>query len=189
MSGHLTPEERLAELRAAAQDHLHAREHTVARQHPDPLAGDLELFVRLSFGHLDEGDAAAASVTPSVGEVADAVDRAASHLEQVGLHKGGLYDEEQAVHRPVGSCRVDVYGAINMAVYGAPRYPVHASPHAPVARLAEWWLCAHLGLEATPRSPWSDTPLAQWNDAPERTQVEAVQAMRDTATHLRGEAA
>ncbi|QCX81168.1 hypothetical protein C9F11_37925 [Streptomyces sp. YIM 121038] len=63
MSDHPAPEERLAELRAAARDRLAAREQAVARQ--DPMLADLEQFLvegaelellyQLGLGHLDEG--------------------------------------------------------------------------------------------------------------------------------------
>ncbi|QCX81169.1 hypothetical protein C9F11_37930 [Streptomyces sp. YIM 121038] len=116
---------------------------------------------------------------PRNTDVADALDRAADHIERYGWAQGALYDGRQAEGAPTSECRVCAIGAINTAVYGSPSYPAYDSPHHDLALLAERWLRVYLQLDTV--------TLPEWNDALGRTQEQVVQAMRDTAKRLREE--
>jgi hypothetical protein len=107
-------------------------------------------------------------------QAADVLDKAAEHLLEVGLHKGYLYDEKQAVDGlALNCCRVDAVGAILAAAYGLPRYPTAD----PVANLADVALAALAEKVGAP-------PVA-WNDAAERTLDDVFDALTGAASRLR----
>lgn len=111
------------------------------------------------------------------GQAADVLDKAAEHLLEVGLHKGYLYDEEQALDGlALNRCKVDVVGAILNAAYGKPRYP-SAEPAINLTDVALAALEEKVGQ-----------PLPAWNDAAERTVDEVFDALAATAAQLRGAA-
>ncbi|MCX4697053.1 hypothetical protein [Streptomyces sp. NBC_01373] len=111
--------------------------------------------------------------TPAV-QAADVLDKAAEHLLEVGLHKGYLYDEQQALDGlALNRCKVDAVGAILAAAYGQPRYPATE----PVINLTDIALDA---LEAKVGAP----PVV-WNDETERTVDEVFDALAATAARLR----
>ncbi|MGW2920320.1 DUF6197 family protein [Streptomyces angustmyceticus] len=99
-------------------------------------------------------------------------ERAADHIDRVGWIQGNLYD--RAGGMPFNLCRVCAVGAINIALNGSPRFPSYGiDAHDVVQPLRE-----ALGCEE----------MADWNDAPGRTQAEVTAALRDTAAALRTEA-
>lgn len=107
-------------------------------------------------------------------QAADVLDKAAEHLLEVGLHKGYLYDEQQArTGLPLARCKVDAVGAILTAAYGKPRYPSTE----PVINLTDMVLAA---LEVK-----VGKPLPAWNDAAERTVDEVFDELAATAAQLR----
>lgn len=107
-------------------------------------------------------------------QAADVLDKAAEHVLEVGLHKGYLYDEQQAkTGLPLDRCKVDVVGAILNAAYGKPRYPATE----PVINLTDVALAAlenQVGM-----------PLPAWNDAAQRTADEVFDELTATAARLR----
>lgn len=108
---------------------------------------------------------------PTALETADLCDHAAQVLVMNGLNKRHLYDTRQADGgTELIACRVDVIGALNIAAHGTPRY---ASSR--IVQAAERALLDHLKVVA----------LVPWNDAPECTADDVVQALHDTATNLR----
>lgn len=107
-------------------------------------------------------------------QAADVLDKAAEHVLEVGLHKGYLYDEQQArTGLPLRRCRVDVVGAILTAAYREPRYPSTD----PVLNLTDVALAA---LEEK-----VGKPLPAWNDAAERTVDQVFDELAATAAQLR----
>lgn len=107
-------------------------------------------------------------------QAADVLDKAAEHLLEVGLHKGYLYDEKQALDGlALNCCRVDVVGAILAAAYGLPRYPT-TEPVVNLTNVALDALAEKLGA-----------PPVAWNDAAERTIDEVFDALTATAARLR----
>lgn len=120
------------------------------------------------------------TIAPTTAEVADVLDKAADHLDRVGLTKCYLYDEDQAdTGTPRTDCRVCAAGAINFAVHGMPSYSVTqvSDEQRELEVVAEEALAAHLGL--------GSTTVPQWNDAKGRQKRQVVKAFRDTAASLR----
>ncbi|WP_069883471.1 DUF6197 family protein [Streptomyces luteocolor] len=114
------------------------------------------------------------TATPPTLTAADLCDRAADVIERNGFNQRHLYDDHQAAGgTPLPDCRVDLFGALNIADHGWPRYDGAGRTEA-----AERALQIHLGVGN----------LGRWNDAPERTQADVVQAFRETAAGLRKEA-
>lgn len=104
-------------------------------------------------------------------DTAEILDRAADHIDRVGWHQGSLYDNSELAFP---SCPVCALGAINVALHGEPTFPLDgADPHDVADAVLDT-----LGIEG----------LADWNDAPGRTQAEVTAALRDTAAALRTEA-
>jgi hypothetical protein len=55
--------------------------------------------------------------------LADIVDKAHDAIDTNGFHRFWLYDEKQATGgTALKDCRIDLFGAINIAVHGTPRY-------------------------------------------------------------------
>ena len=108
--------------------------------------------------------------------VADALDRAADHIESVGWWQGALYDHEQAVSKPLSECAVCALGALNVALHGTPLFSMG---------LRSDELTAHDIAEYVERS-LGGVELAGWNDDPGRTQDDVTTTLRRTANELRG---
>lgn len=118
--------------------------------------------------------------TPTAVQTADALDKAADHLDRVGHHKGYLYDTDQAdAGTPLTDCRVCAAGAINIAVYGQPAFPSRETTEGELQLEFRAFdaLVAHLRLGVT--------TLPDWNDAEDRQKRTVVKAFRDTAASLR----
>ena len=107
-------------------------------------------------------------------EAADVLEKAATHLERVGHHKGYLYDETQAEDTAIDSCRVCAIGSILAAAYGEPRYPALDTLRAAVTDTA---------IDAMEETV--GTPVPVWNDEPERTVDDVLTALTATAARLR----
>jgi hypothetical protein len=125
------------------------------------------------------------TTTPSREAVADVLDKAADHIDRVGLHKGYLYDTSQAdAGTPLPECRVCALGGINAAAFGTPRYSAEYNagdePLPLILNFAQDAVARHLG------GPSFEVDV--WNDKLERTQDDVTTALRATATSLRGEA-
>ena len=105
-------------------------------------------------------------------EVADLLDKAASHIETVGFCKKYLYSVRQAANgMPLDECEVDVLGAINFAVHGTPRY-VGGDPLA--------WAAEKAVANSI------DAPsVAAWCDYRGNGKAKAIALLRDTAHCLR----
>ncbi|MGW2223885.1 DUF6197 family protein [Streptomyces formicae] len=111
----------------------------------------------------------------AASQLADLCDNAASIIETNGLNRRFLYDEIQAQGGTLpADCRVDVFGALNIADHGTPLYDCSGRVQA-----AEVALQAHLGVPSLPI----------WNDRRDRTANDVAQALRATAVSLRAEAA
>lgn len=116
---------------------------------------------------------------PTKAEIAGVLNKAADHLDRVGLTKGYLYDEDQAdAGTPRTDCRVCAVGAINVAVHGLPSYSVTqvSDEQQELGAVAQEALAAHLDL--------GTTTVPQWNDAKARQKRQVVKAFRDTAASL-----
>lgn len=112
-----------------------------------------------------------ATTTPTAVEIADLCDKAADVITANGHQKRHLYDDTQAAGgTPLSQCRVDVFGALNIADHGWPLYCGR-----PLVAAAEKAVQAHLGALSLPI----------WNDSPKRTTDNVIHALRDTATSLR----
>ena len=171
-----------AEWRAAA---VHAADRIAAR-HPhlpgrriahDPTSrADVRELLH-AIGFLPEPQGAHVSTTdkPKQAEIADAAEKAAKVIEANGLHKGYLYDEQQAkTGLDLARCRVDAVGAVNVAVFGKPQWPAEEHESSPLAQAVV------LALQETVRKP-----VPGWNDEDERTDAEVVTALTNTANRLR----
>ena len=108
--------------------------------------------------------------------IAEALDRAADHIDKVGWFQGDLWDVYTDADRPPAECPVCAFGALNMALHGTPRFPELRPGDLNSHDLADY-VERHLG----------GVELADWNDAPARTQAEVTGLFRETARELRGE--
>ena len=108
-------------------------------------------------------------------EIADALDRAADHIETVGWLQGDLYDDYTDRGQPLTKCRVCAMGALNVALHGTPLFPLG---------LQDDDLTAHEVAEYVERS-LNGVELADWNDAADRTQDDVTTLLRRTAAELR----
>lgn len=116
-----------------------------------------------------------ATDSPSKAAIADILDKAADVIKTNGHHKGYLYDEAQArTGISLARCRIDAVGAINIAVFGAPRWPSEEHQGSHLAQAAVLAVQEDTG-----------TPLAAWNDGPDRTALDVWDAFRSTAARLR----
>lgn len=111
--------------------------------------------------------------------LADVLDKAADVIDANGHHKRWLYDQHQASGgTPKKSCRVCVYGALNVAISGEPIYSGVPEESALVEAAGEA-LRRHLGLRPI------DLVAEEWNDTPGRTAEDVTTALRGTAAELR----
>lgn len=107
-------------------------------------------------------------------EIADILDKAADHIDKVGLFQGDLYDSYADPDKPVTECRVCAIGALNVALHGTPCFPLDR--HETTAHdVADYVREQINGIE-----------LAEWNDAEGRTQGEVTALFRQAAAGLRG---
>lgn len=114
---------------------------------------------------------------PTDAEIAEVLEKAAEHLERVGLNKGYLYDEDKADEgTPITDCPVCAWGAILYAVHGAPR-PSSTGSDADfqLGQAAGSAVAAHLHIQK----------LVDWSDAKGRQKRQVAKAFRDTAAGLR----
>jgi hypothetical protein len=121
-------------------------------------------------------------MSPSPSEIADVLDRAATHIDTVGWIQGDLYDSFTNPLKPLTQCRVCAIGALNMALHGTPQFQL---PH----DVKPDELTAHDVADAYLRSRIGGGELAEWNDTPGRAQGEVTALLRETAADLRGGAA
>lgn len=112
---------------------------------------------------------------PAATEAANILEKAATHLNRVGLNKGYLYDEAQARGTALESCRVCAIGAVLAAAYGKPRYPADE-----LETLAG---ATDLAIEALETQVGAPPPV--WNDEDDRTVDEVAAAMTAAAASLR----
>jgi hypothetical protein len=112
-------------------------------------------------------------------EIADVLDRAAAHIEKVGWLQGDLYDDYTVPRKQLTECRVCAMGALNVALHGTPIFPLDLQPHE---------MTSHEIADIV-RRRIDDVELADWNDAPQRSQDEVTALLRKTAAELREEAA
>ncbi|KAB1146754.1 hypothetical protein F7R91_14335 [Streptomyces luteolifulvus] len=108
-------------------------------------------------------------------EIADALDRAADHIDTVGWLQGDLYDDYAQHGKPLAECRVCAMGALNMALHGTPMFPLNLQPDE---------LTAH-DVAALVEQRIAGSELADWNDSRGRTQAEVTALLRETAADLR----
>ena len=108
---------------------------------------------------------------PKTNPVIKALYDAADIVEQRGLAKRTQQDSEG---------RVCLHGAISIAVNG--RAFCVTEMDARIGGAVKRYLRQRLGY--VPTSDSSDWGCARWNNAPERTQVEVVAALRETASML-----
>ncbi|WP_420032309.1 DUF6197 family protein [Streptomyces sp. cg28] len=114
-------------------------------------------------------------LAPTRSEIATVIEKAADVIRTNGLHKGYLYDEQQAeAGTALEQCPVCLIGAINIAVYQVPRWPVEEKNLSPLAQEAVAALEKTIG-EAVPG----------WNDDPARTKDDVITALTDTVNRLR----
>jgi hypothetical protein len=111
------------------------------------------------------------TAAPPALTTADVLDKAATVITLNGHHQAFLYDVSQAKGgTSISRCRVDVFGAINIAIHGSPRYSGTG-----LGQAAEEALRAHTGhLDVT-----------AWNDTAGRTGDDAIRLLRETAAALR----
>lgn len=100
-------------------------------------------------------------------DTADILLRAADVIEERGHTKGVLQDREG---------RVCAFGALNVVVYGSADHSYLQSSRDEAAHA----VTRHLGLGSGYLGP-----LVNWNNAPERTQQEVVDAFRGAARALK----
>ncbi len=114
---------------------------------------------------------------PTNAEIADVLEKAAAHLERVGLNKGYLYSENEADKgTPLVDCPVCAWGAIYYAVHGEPRWSsIGTDADFQLAQAAGSAVVAHLHAQT----------LVNWSDAKGRQKRQVAKAFRDTAAGLR----
>lgn len=114
---------------------------------------------------------------PTNVQIADVLEKAAAHLERVGLNKGYLYDEDKADEgTPLVDCPVCAWGAIYYAVHGAPR-------PSSIGTDADFQLTEAAGLAVI--THLHAQTLVNWSDARGRQKRQVTKAFRDTAAGLR----
>jgi hypothetical protein len=105
--------------------------------------------------------------------IADVVDKAHAAIEANGFHRFWLYDERQAAGgTPLRDCRVDLFGAINIAVHGTPRWVGGSN------------LVAQTELEVT--ADCGMVTLAAWMSLKGHNKREALALLKKTSARLRG---
>ena len=114
---------------------------------------------------------------PTDAEIAGVLEKAAAHLERVGLNKGYLYSENEADKgTPLVDCPVCAWGAIYYAVHGEPRWSsIGTDADFQLAQAAGSAVVAHLHAQT----------LVNWSAAKGRQKRQVAKALRDTATALR----
>lgn len=107
--------------------------------------------------------------------LADAIDKAADHIERVGHHRGHPYDPRKAAGMPREECPVSADAALRIAVYGT-----YIPPATVTAEQVGLVFAAEQAIQAHVKQR-----IDQWNDDPKKRKAQIVKGLRDTAAKLR----
>lgn len=113
---------------------------------------------------------------PPLADIADAVEKAADHIDKVGHHRGHPYDPRKVdggMKREEVPASAD--GAIRIAVYGTYIPPVTVT-----AAQVDLVFAAEKAVEAH-----VEQRIDLWNDDPKKRKAQIVKGLRDTAAGLR----
>lgn len=111
-------------------------------------------------------------------EIAAILDKAADHIDKVGLFQGELYEGRYSTSATsLTECRVCAIGALNVALHGTPHFGLDLAANEVTAHdVADFYLRDRIG----------GVELAEWNDMPGRTQGDVTGLFRKAAADLRG---